>query len=121
MLFMKITLTILLSGLLLCGCSQKQASSANSAIDLVQAGKDTVRPDGTVIHVTKRDGTSIEGVQITKTFADGQKSTISADTGTVQNELENNKVRLFLYHAKVETITQAGTNVMTIEKMPILL
>jgi hypothetical protein len=37
--FMEYTLTILLSGFLLCGCSQKQASSSGPANDPVQSGK----------------------------------------------------------------------------------
>jgi hypothetical protein len=109
-LFMKTTLTVLLSGLLLCGCSQKQTSSVSPAIDLVQVGKDLVRPDGTVIHVTKRDGLSIEGIQVVKTGA--SKITITAETGTLQAESDPSKVRLIMYHAKIET-THIGGGVTT--------
>ncbi len=40
---MKLACTILMSGLLLCSCS------GDSAIDLVQAGKDTEWPSGYVV------------------------------------------------------------------------
>jgi uncharacterized protein YcfL len=77
---MKDTFTILLSGLLLCGCSQKQASSA---IDRIQAGKDTTFGDSVVLHVAKRDGTSLEGVSISAKLPNGQTQTITADTATL--------------------------------------
>jgi hypothetical protein len=80
---MKYTLIILLSGLLLCGCSHKQAASAGRAIDLVVAGKDVAWGRGAVLHVTKRDGTSVEGVQLLLPRSDGQKGMITADTGTL--------------------------------------
>ena len=102
---MKNTLIVLLSGLLLCGCSQKQVSSAGSAIDLVQAGKDITAFSGSVIRITKRDGTSLKGIQIISTGADGQKTTITADTGTltqgsVENAADNSCVRFTLHNAK---------------------
>jgi hypothetical protein len=102
---MKNTLTIILSGLLLCGCSQKQASSAGPAIDLVQAGKDISWRDGYVLHITKRDGTSLEGIQIISTAADGQKTITTADTGTltpgsVENAADDSAVRITLRNAK---------------------
>jgi len=83
---MKTTSIIILSGLLLCGCSQKQASSARPAIDLVQAGKDTSwHSEGNdyVVHVTKRDGTSLEGVTVTITFPSGKTQTLSSDAATL--------------------------------------
>jgi hypothetical protein len=107
---MKNTFIILLAGLLICGCSKKQAPSVSTAVDLVQAGKDLVRPDGTVIHVTKRVGSSIESIQVVKTGA--SKITITADTGTLQAEKDPNKVRLIMYHAKIE-VTHLGGGVTT--------
>jgi hypothetical protein len=103
--FMKTTLTILLSGLLLCGCSQKQATSARPAIDLVEVGKDITWRGGIVLHVTKRDGASLEGIQIIGTAADGQKMTTTADTGTltpgsVENAADDSAVRITLHNAK---------------------
>ena len=113
---MKTTLTVLLSGLLLCGCSQKQASSAGPAIDLVQAGKDIVWQGGTVLHVTKRDGTSVEGIQIVTTSSKGEKTTITADTGTVspgsiEDAADQNSVKLTLHDARGETLAPAGKKV----------
>jgi len=100
---MKNTLTIILSGLLLCGCSQKQVSSAVPAMDLVQAGRDISWRNGCVIHVLKRDGASLEGIQIITTSADGEKTTTTADTGTltagtVENAADISAVRVTLHN-----------------------
>ena len=81
---MKNTLLILLSGLLLCGCSKMPATSAHPASDLIVAGSDIAWSDGYVLHVTKRDGTSLEGVRVVHTDASGQVTTITADKGTVE-------------------------------------
>jgi hypothetical protein len=118
---MKNTFIILLSGLLICGCSKKQAPSVSSAIDLIQAGKDIVRPDGTIIHVTKRVGASIEGIQISKSSSPTTKLTITADTGTLEQGFDRNTVRLIIYHAKIESKSEAGTSEMFDEKMSIVL
>jgi len=81
---MKNTLLILLSGLLLCGCSKMPATSAHPASDLIVAGTNIAWSDGYVLHVTKRDGTSLEGIRVVHTDASGQVTTITADKGTVQ-------------------------------------
>jgi hypothetical protein len=107
---MKNTLTIILSGLLLCGCSPKQASSSSRpAIDLVEAGKDIAWRDGYVLRVTKRDGTSLEGIQISAMSAAGQ-TTMSADTGTVSPVVEGNvmndsSVIITLHNARMKVGT----------------
>ena len=115
------TLIVLLSGVLLCGCSQKQASSTGSAIDLVQAGKDITAFSGRVIHITKRDGTSLKGIQIITTGADGQKTTITADTGTmtqgsVENAADNSSVRFILHNVKSQNAKgqMTGQNLMIV-------
>jgi RNA polymerase sigma factor (sigma-70 family) len=59
---------------------QEQAS----AFDLVMSGSDTKWADGSVLHVSKCDGTSIQGVQIKQTFQGGEIRIITADTGTIQ-------------------------------------
>jgi hypothetical protein len=123
---MKNTLIVLLSGLLVCSCSQKQASSAGPAIDLLQAGKDITAFSGSVIHITKRDGTSLEGIQITSTGADGQKTTITADTGTlspgsIEDATDSNSVKLTLHNAHGETLAPAGNRVMTVKEMTLVL
>ena len=61
---MKNTLAVLLSGLLLCGCSHKQAAGESRAIDLIVAGKDVAWGRGAVLHIAKRDGSSVEGVRL---------------------------------------------------------
>jgi hypothetical protein len=94
-----------MTGLLLCGCSPKQSSKFPS-IDQIQAGKDLVWNGGSsVLHVTKRDGNSLEGIQIVATASDGQKTTTTADTGTltpgsVENAADNSYVRITLHNGK---------------------
>ena len=123
--FMKNTLTVLLSGLLLCGCSQKQASSARPAIDLVEAGKDIAWRDGSVLHITKRDGTSLEGIQIIKTTPDGQRTTLTADTGTlspgsVENAADDGSVKITLKKATIEKHGGAGNELITAKDMTLV-
>ena len=47
------------------------------------AGTDVAWSDGYVLHVTKRDGTALEGIRVVHTDASGQVTTITADKGTV--------------------------------------
>jgi hypothetical protein len=122
---MKTTLTILLSGLLVCGCAQNRASSAGPAINLVQAGKDTVWQNGTVLHIAKREGTSVEGIQIVRT-SEGQKMTVTADTGTlspgtIQNAADADSIKLILRDARSETLGPSGRNVMTVKEWTLVL
>jgi hypothetical protein len=83
---MKHTHILILSGLLLCGyCTQMQAEQPSPAIDRVQSKTDTVWDQGVfVLHVTKRDGNSLEGIQIISKASDGVETIISADTGTIE-------------------------------------
>jgi hypothetical protein len=111
---MKTTSIIILSGLLLCGCSQKQASSAGPAIDRVKVG-DTSWSDGgaTVytLHVTKRDGTSLEGVAISAKLPTGQTQTVSADTAmlsAVPNAADDKSVMVTLHKAKIQVDSQSS-------------
>jgi uncharacterized lipoprotein YajG len=113
---MKNTLTILLSGLLLCGCSQKQATPAKQeapsypALNQIEDGKDAIW-GRYVLHVAKRDGASLEGVQISDTLADGQIETITADAGTVQPVVyawvtNDSAVSVCLRNAKIQIGTK---------------
>ena len=110
---MKTASIIVLSGLLLCGCSQKQASSSGPAIDRVQAG-DTSWPDGPTVytlHVTKRDGTSLVGVSISAKLPTGQTQTVSADTATlsaVPNATDDKSVMITLHNAKMLVDSQSS-------------
>jgi len=104
---MKNTLVIVLSGLLLCGCSQKQASSAGPAIDRVQAG-DTSWPDGPYVyhlHVTKREGTNLFGVSISVKLPTGQTQTTSGDTASlmpVPNAKDDKSVLIMFHDTKIQ-------------------
>ena len=99
---MRITLIILLSGLAVCGCSHKHDAATRSAIEMVQSGQDTSWADGYVLHVVKRDGSSLEGILIERTAPNGQKVTIMADKGTVSEGADHNSVRIALYEAQTQ-------------------
>jgi hypothetical protein len=108
---LKTTLTILLSCFVLCGCSQKQATSARPAIDLVEAGKDISWRDGYILHVDKRDGASLEGIQIRMETQEGQKVIITAETGTVSPRNEG-VVNMILTNAVIQTGTGSTTDIV---------
>ena len=85
--FMKNTLIILLSGICLCGCSKR-------ASDLLVAGKDIKWTDNyghtavtNVVHITKRDGSSIEGIRLVMTDGTGAITTITADRGSLDTNI----------------------------------
>jgi hypothetical protein len=62
-----------------------QAEQPSPAIDRVQSKTDTAWDQGVfVLHVTKRDGNSLEGIQIISKASDGVETIISADTGTIE-------------------------------------
>lgn len=133
---MKSVFSIILSVLLLCGCSQKHTAVVDQSVDIV-AGKDIVVRDY-VVSVSRRDGNSIEGVRIVQREPDGKETTITADTGTLtQGRKENvearptdaktkdrllvavihNSVTMTLSNALVQTKTQNGTTKMMVEKL----
>jgi uncharacterized lipoprotein YajG len=119
---MKITFTILLSGLLFCGCSHKQATLAGSAIDRIQTGTDTTWAGGHVLHVTQRDGSSLRGIQMIHNGGDGVKITYTADVGTVspgklQDPAATNFVTIVIHNAKAEGVTQSGEKVSSTENV----
>ena len=82
---MKNRLTIILvSGLLLCGCSSKHKTPASSDIDSIEPGKVISCWDGrSELRVTKRVGTSVEGATITLKLPNGLTQTYSAETATL--------------------------------------
>ena len=107
---MKNTLIILLLGLFLCGCSQKQTIPA---IDLVQTGPDATwnfddnvwnKHGPCVLHIEQRDGSSLKGIRLVLKIPDGwggQETTLTADTGSllpgsVENHADKNCVRVTL-------------------------
>lgn len=105
---MKLACTILVSGLLLCSCSQ-------GVIDLVQAGKDTEWPSGYVVHIEKRQGKSLEGICIRLTSADGETRTFTAHSGTVASGWHGNKadkqcVTITLYNPVIQSAAATITN-----------
>jgi hypothetical protein len=115
---MKPILAILLSSILVCGCSKKPIPTAQSAIALVEAGKD-VTLGGLVLHVAKRDGSFIEGIRIARKEADGKETTILADTGTLSQGSDQSTVRIVLNNVRRETKSQSGTTTKTSAGMAI--
>ena len=106
--FMKSKFIMVLSGLLLCGCSQKQEpSSAGPAIDRVQAG-DTDWPDGPYVyhlHVTRREGTALFGVSISAKLPTGQTQITSGERATlsaVPNAKDDKSVLIMFHDVKIQ-------------------
>lgn len=100
---MKAAFMVLLSGLLLFGCSQRQQTTTPPASALVQPGKDTTWEGGWVLRVAKRAGGSLEGVSLTETnkpaftyFAD--KAALKEASGWGRNY-----VRIELFNALCPT------------------
>jgi hypothetical protein len=93
----------------LAGCSNHSPTAlTRPAIDLVQAGKDIEFPSGYVLHVAKRNGSSLEGIHIFVTPPNGQASEITAETGTIKSgtpEHPNfeNQITITLHNAKTVT------------------
>jgi len=103
---MKNMLTIILvSGLLLCGCSSKHEKSAGLDIDSIQPGKVISCWDGwSKLCVTKRVGTSVEGATITLKLPNGPTQTYSAETATLSfstNRLTGKSMIITLHDANL--------------------
>lgn len=108
---MKTTHTILLLGLLLCGCSKKPA------VTFIEAGKNVAWSDGKythVMHIAKRDGVSLEGIRVSDTDPYGQVTTITADKGTLDTNWvsimsygieQTNAVFIHLHDAQLQNAT----------------
>ena len=78
---MKTTSTILIAGLLICGCSQKQAATQT---DYIQAGQDIpLNSSRWVLRVDKRDGDSVTGIRFVMDAGKETESVLTADTGTL--------------------------------------
>jgi len=90
----------------------------------VQAGKDIEFPGGYVLHVTKREGSSLEGIHLLVTSPNGQASEITAETGTIKSgtpERSNfeNQITITLHDAKTmtgPTRSTAATVVIVLNK-----
>jgi len=112
------TLTIILSGLLLCGCSRKSGSSLGEAANLVQSGTDTRWRDGDVLHVTRRNDASLKGVTLSVKLPTGQTQTITAETATLSLEPQTpGQVLIFLHNARM----QIGSQTTNLGECPVSL
>lgn len=93
--------TLVLSG----HSKDSPAASTRPAIDLVQAGKDVEFSGGYILHVAKREGDALEGVDVRIMPADGQASEITAEKGTIksgtpENPDFKNQITITLHNAK---------------------
>jgi hypothetical protein len=113
------TLLILLSGLLLYGCSQKHAPPARSASELVEAGKDIAWSDGYVLHVTRREGLTLGGIRIVKTETNGRVFTITADRGTLDSQPRTQRKGGVILSTIILTITLHDVQVQGVTSPPI--
>jgi hypothetical protein len=95
---MKTLLAIILSSLLLCGCSPRQAARAHRASDFVEAGKDVTWLGGDVLRVTNREGSSIRGIRLVTKAPDGLETTVTAATGTVSDGPYPHTVKVTLFN-----------------------
>ena len=120
---MKTTIpTIILSSLILCSCSPRQPQSGSLAIDRIQPGKEIVLRGKGVLRIKKRNGTSVEGIELASTSPDGQKTTIIASTGAISpvsldKAADANSIKLVLYDAHGETLALAGNKLMDLKRM----
>lgn len=102
---MKASLTILILSLFLCGCSRGHDASSGSTLDRVQAGKDISFGDY-VLHVEKREGSSLGGVRIVSREPDGQTVTITAEKGTLSQGSDRSFITVVLHDAHTEKAKQ---------------
>ena len=76
--YMRFMLTLLLTSLFLCSCMPKQ----NSAFEQLPVGRDFCC--GTyVLHIDKRDGSSVSGVRVVSGEPNGQPITVTASRGSL--------------------------------------
>lgn len=112
--FMKNIPLIVLSVLVLCGCSKHHEIPARN---LVVPGKDIVwhgsENENTVMRIAKREGDALEGIHIIyRGHPDGPPATITADKGTILPDLSpvtshgvtyTNMVKIVLQNARFQT------------------
>jgi hypothetical protein len=121
---MKNILLILLSGLVLCGCSKKHTVSSRPARELIEAGKDVAWSDGYILHVAQRDGDSLQGIHVVHKDASGQVATITADKATIQPGSDTmtkdgvlvttNAVTIILQDAQFQGVTTQAIKELTL-------
>ncbi len=104
---MKNIFLILLSSLVLCGCSKEPTVSPGPAIDRIQAGKVSLWSSGYSLYVEKRDGTNVEDVWISGTLSNGVKQTVTAETATISPRViagvtNDRSVILYLHNMEIQ-------------------
>jgi hypothetical protein len=106
--------------MMLAGCSKHSPTASTRpvipAIDLVQAGTNTIWAAGFTLHVAKREGQAIEGVQMISSHLDGRKDIYTADSGTVspgnsKGDDPEHFIKIVIYGAKLTAVTTSGDTV----------
>jgi hypothetical protein len=92
---------ILFLGLLLCGCSHKQA------IDLVKSGEFTTWSNGYVLYVDKRVGDSLTHIQVTSKTPD-KNIMLTANDGVIAAGPDADSIKLTLHTVRSLAVDNAG-------------
>lgn len=119
-------ISVLLLSLILCGCSEKQSASARPAINRIRAHTETTWAGGYVLHVDKRNESSIEDIRIVAAPSNGPKTIITADSGTISagangTVTDQHTVKLTLHNVRIEKDVQTRKIVSTTTNMTIFL
>lgn len=123
---MKIAMAVLFFGVMLCGCSPRQATRTKPAIDWMQPGRAVDWGGGTVSRIEKRDGMAVQGIKLTFQHAPNPDSTVTADSGTLvpgspKDSSDTNSVTIVLTNAKTVSPYTDGTIIQTNKTLSFLL
>jgi hypothetical protein len=113
---------VVLSSILLWGCSQRQATPTQPAMERVQAGRLIKWDADHILHIGKRNGSSLEDVQLWALGADGHTAfacspTATLSPGTVQDPADQRSVKITFRDVK----TFDGSNVATCKELVVVL
>src|SRR5258708_16919403 len=102
---MKTLIATVLVVLCLCGCSRGHDTWSQSPLDRVQPGRD-VSFGHYVVHVEKREGSSLEGIRIVSAEPSGLTATVTASKGTLSLGADRSFITIVLHDAHTETPKQ---------------
>jgi len=117
---MKVPTPLLLSGLLICGCSRNNPVT-HPKVELIEPGKDITSFKGYTLHVDKREGNSIEGVQIVKFSPDGNDLFLSASNATIVATSDPKTVHLVLIGVTSKKQSQSKVITQKVGRMELVL
>jgi hypothetical protein len=102
---MKTLIATVLVVLCLCGCSPGNDTRSQSPLDRVQPGRDGSFGNY-IVHVEKREGSSLEGIRILSTEPDGLTATVTANKGTLSQGVDRSFITIVLHDAHKEKSKQ---------------